>query len=71
MASEHRLNRRKLIASCSGAAAAAFLAAQGVTNAAPEKKAGFAQAPAHVTDQEMQLLIRNVIQSAYGADAAV
>ena len=71
MASEHRLNRRKLIAAGSGAAAAAFLAAQGVTNAAPGKKAGFAQAPAQVTDQEISLLIRNDIQSAYGADAAV
>lgn len=71
MASEYRLNRRKLIAAGSGAAAAAFLATKGVADAAPGMKSGFSNAPAQVSDQDISLLIREDIKSAYAAEAAV
>jgi ABC-type glycerol-3-phosphate transport system substrate-binding protein len=68
---ENRTNRRQFLSTVGGgAAAAAFLATQGVANASPEN-AGYSTAPAQDDAQEIRLLIRDDIKSAYAADAAV
>jgi ABC-type glycerol-3-phosphate transport system substrate-binding protein len=72
MASEHRLNRRRFLsATGGGVAAAAFLATHGIANAAPGASSSFRAPAAQVSDQEIRLLIREDIKSAYAADAAV
>jgi len=72
MASSFRTSRRSVIQTAgAGAAAAAFLAAAGAVDAAPSGRTGFSAAPRHVSDQEVKLLIRDDIKSAYAAQAAV
>src|SRR5215218_11274858 len=72
MASEFRTNRRRLLAAAgSTAAAAAFLGVNGVAEAAPGTGTRFSAAPRGVSDQEIKLLIRDDIKSAYAAEAAV
>lgn len=71
MTSEQRLSRRRLLAAAGGAtASAAFLASHGIANAAPKAAPAFSNAPAQDA-QEVKLLIRDDIKSAYGAEAAV
>ncbi len=71
MASEQRLNRRHFLSTVGGsAAAAAFLSTQGGANASPGESP-FGAAPAQDEAQEIRLLIRDDIRSAYAADAAV
>lgn len=71
MTSEQRLSRRQLLAGAGGAAAsAAFLAAHGNSSAAPQPGPVFSDAPAQDA-QEIRLLIRDDIKSAYAAEAAV
>src|SRR5262245_8414817 len=72
MTSASRSSRRQFL---SGAgvtvAAAAFLAAHPAAEAAPSARSGFAAAPHQTSDQEVTLLIRDDIKSAYAAEAAV
>ena len=71
MTSEQRLNRRHFISAAGGsAAAAAFLATQGIANAAPGAPS-HGLAPAQDDTQEIRLLIRDDIKSAYAAEEAV
>jgi ABC-type glycerol-3-phosphate transport system substrate-binding protein len=67
------MNRRQFLTAAGGsaAAAAAFLATQGGTSAAPGLTSAFGQAPAQDANQDIHLLIRNDILSAYAADDAV
>lgn len=73
MASKQRMNRRQFLTAATGSAAAAtaFLATQDGTSAAPGSTSVFGPAPVKESDQEIHLLIRNDILSAYAADDAV
>lgn len=71
MTNEPRLNRRHFVSTVGGSAAAAvFLSTQGVANASPSH-AAFSAAPAQDDTQEIRLLIRDDIKSAYAAEEAV
>jgi ABC-type glycerol-3-phosphate transport system substrate-binding protein len=71
MTNEQRLSRRRLLAAAGGATAtAAFLSKHGVADAAPDSTSIYSNAPAQDA-QEVRLLIRDDIKSAYGAEAAV
>ena len=72
MATEHRSSRRQFVQAAAGTAAAgAFLVKSGAVDAAPASRAGFSAAPRHVSSDDVHLLIRDDIKSAYGAQAAV
>jgi ABC-type glycerol-3-phosphate transport system substrate-binding protein len=72
MEREHRSSRRQFLQTAgAGTAAAAFLATSGAASAAPAGRTGYSAAPRHVSDQEIKLLIRDDIKSAYAADQVV
>jgi len=72
VASEHQSSRRQFVQAAAGTAAAgAFLMKTGAVDAASSTRTGFSAAPRHVSADDVHLLIRDDIKSAYAAQAAV